>query len=39
MLKATREKEQVIYKAKLMSITPNFSTESLKARSAWTAIM
>ena len=38
MLKATREKGQVIYKGRLKTITTDFST-TLKARRAWTDIL
>ena len=39
ILKATREKGQVTYKGRPVRITPNFSTETLKARRAWTGIL
>jgi hypothetical protein len=35
MLNAVREKNQVTYKGKLIKITEDFSTETLKARKAW----
>jgi hypothetical protein len=34
-LKAVREKKQVTYKGKLIKLTVDFSTETLKARRAW----
>jgi vacuolar-type H+-ATPase catalytic subunit A/Vma1 len=34
-LKAAREKKQVTYKGKPIKITADFSTETLKARTAW----
>jgi hypothetical protein len=34
-LKAVREKKQVAYKGKLIKITADFSTETLKVRRAW----
>jgi hypothetical protein len=34
-LKAAREKKQVTYKGKPIKITADFSTETLKARRAW----
>jgi hypothetical protein len=34
-LTVTREKHQVTYKGKLIRITTDFSTETLKARKAW----
>jgi hypothetical protein len=37
--KAARENIQVSYKGRLMRITPDFSTESLKARRAWSGVM
>jgi hypothetical protein len=33
-LKAVREKKQITYKGKLIKITADFSTETLKARRA-----
>jgi hypothetical protein len=39
MLKATREKGEVTYKGKTIRITPDFATETLKARRAWTEVM
>jgi hypothetical protein len=38
-LKAVREKKQVTYKGKPIKITPNFSTETLKARRAWSEVL
>jgi hypothetical protein len=35
MLKAVREKKQKTYKGKLIKITADFSTETVKARKAW----
>jgi hypothetical protein len=35
ILKAVREKKQITYKSKLIKITSDFSTETLKARRAW----
>ena len=35
ILKTAREKDQESYKGRLMRITPDFSTETLKARRAW----
>jgi hypothetical protein len=35
ILKAVREKKQITYKGKPIKITPDFSTEILKARRAW----
>jgi hypothetical protein len=34
-LKAVREKKQITYKGKPISITAEFSIETLKARRAW----
>jgi hypothetical protein len=34
MLKAVREKKQIIYKGKLTKITADFSTEKLKSKKA-----
>ena len=39
ILKAAREKGQVTYNGKPIRITPDFSTETMKARRAWTDIM
>ena len=39
ILKAVREKGHVTYKGRPIRITPNFSTEIMKARRAWTDIM
>jgi hypothetical protein len=38
MLKAARKKCQV-YKGRPIRITPDFSTETMKARRAWTEVM
>ena len=35
ILKAVREKGQVTYKGRPIRITPDFSTETMKARSSW----
>jgi hypothetical protein len=37
-LKAVREKTQITYKGKHIKIKPDFSTENLKARRAWTEV-
>jgi hypothetical protein len=37
-LKAVREKKQITYKVKPTKITAEFSTETLKARRAWTEV-
>jgi hypothetical protein len=37
-LKAVREKNQITYKGKLIKITTDFSTETLKARRAWSYV-
>jgi hypothetical protein len=37
-LKAVREKKQITYKGKLIKITTDFSTETLKARRAWSEV-
>jgi hypothetical protein len=37
-LKAVREKNQMTYEAKLTKITADFSTETLKARRAWSEV-
>ena len=39
ILKAVREKGQVIYKGRPIRITPDFSTETLKARKSWTGVI
>ena len=39
ILKAVREKGHVTYKGRPIRITPNFSTETMKARRSWTDIM
>ena len=39
ILKAAREKDQVTYKGILIRITPDFSTETMKARRAWSEVM
>lgn len=38
ILKAAKEKGQVIYKGRPIKITLDFSTETLKARRAWTEV-
>jgi hypothetical protein len=38
-LKAVREKKQITYKGKPIKITADFSTESLKARRAWSEVL
>jgi hypothetical protein len=38
ILKAVREKKQITYKGKPIKITPDFSTETLKARRAWNEV-
>jgi hypothetical protein len=37
-LKAVREKTQITYKGKPIKITADFSTETLKARRAWSEV-
>jgi hypothetical protein len=37
-LKAVREKKQITYKGKPIKITADFSTETLKARRAWSEV-
>jgi hypothetical protein len=37
-LKAVREKKQITYKGKSSQITADFSTETLKARKAWSEV-
>jgi hypothetical protein len=39
ILKAVREKGQVIYKDRPIRITPDFSPETMKARRSWTDII
>ena len=39
ILKAVREKGQVIYKGKPIRITPDFSPENMKARRSWTDVI
>ena len=39
ILKAAREKGQVTYKNRPIRITPDFSTETMKARRAWSEVM
>jgi hypothetical protein len=39
ILKAVREKGQVTYKGKPIKITPDFSPETMKARTAWTDVI
>jgi hypothetical protein len=38
ILKAVREKKQITYRGKLIKITEDFSTETLKARRAWSEL-
>jgi hypothetical protein len=38
ILKAVREKKQIMYKGKLIKITADFSMETLKARRAWSEV-
>jgi hypothetical protein len=38
ILKAVREKKQKTYKSKSIKITADFSTETLKARRAWSEV-
>jgi hypothetical protein len=37
-LKVVREKKQITYKVKLIKITADFSTETLKARMVWSEV-
>jgi hypothetical protein len=37
-LKAVREKKQITHKGKPIKITTDFSTETLKARRAWSEV-
>jgi hypothetical protein len=37
-LKAVREKNQIMYKGKLIKVAADFSTETLKARKAWSEV-
>ena len=39
ILKAVREKGQVIYKGRPIRITPDFSPETMKSRRSWTDVM
>jgi hypothetical protein len=39
ILKASREKCQVTYKGRPTRITPDFSTEAMKSRRAWSEVM
>jgi hypothetical protein len=39
ILKAAREKHQLTYKGKHLRITSYFSTQTLKARKAWSNIL
>jgi hypothetical protein len=39
ILKAGREEGQVTYKGRPIRITPNFSTETMKARRSWTDVI
>jgi hypothetical protein len=38
ILKAVREKKQITYKGKPIKITADFSTETLKAKRAWSEV-
>ncbi|MCF0239856.1 MAG: hypothetical protein HUJ62_05380 [Streptococcus gallolyticus] len=38
ILKAVREKKQIIYKGKPIRFTTDFSTQAIKSRSGWTAV-
>jgi hypothetical protein len=38
ILKAAREKHQVTYKGRPIRIIPDFSMETMKARSAWSEV-
>jgi hypothetical protein len=38
-LKTVREKKQIIYKGKPIKIITDFSTETLKARRAWSEVI
>jgi hypothetical protein len=37
-LKVVREKKQIMYKGKPIKITADFSTETLKAKRAWSEV-
>jgi hypothetical protein len=39
ILKAVREKHQVTYKGRPIRNTPDFSTETMKARRSWTDVI
>jgi hypothetical protein len=39
ILKSVREKDQVTYKCKPIRITPDFSSETMKARRSWTDVI
>jgi hypothetical protein len=39
IFKAVREKKQITYKGKLIKITADFSTETLKARRLWSEVV
>jgi hypothetical protein len=39
ILKAIREKDQVTYKGRPITITPDFSPETMKVRRSWTVII
>ena len=39
ILKAVREKGQVTYKDRPIRITPEFSSETMKARRSWTDVI
>jgi hypothetical protein len=38
-LKAVTEKKQITYKGKPIKVTADFSTETLKARKAWSEVL
>jgi hypothetical protein len=38
-LQAVRERKQITYKGKPIKITADFSTETLKARRAWSDVL
>jgi hypothetical protein len=38
-IKTSKEKGQVTYKGSPIRITPDFSTETIKARKAWSEVM
>jgi hypothetical protein len=39
ILKAARENGQVTYKGRPFRVTPDFSTETMKARRVWSEVM